>query len=70
MNLIPSNITEITKSHKEYFNFLEIGDVVIFHKDLIHKSNYNSSDKIRLVGVGRLTSNFNTEWEKKSYESY
>ena len=63
-DLIPSRIEEITKSHTEYFNFLEVGDVVIFHKDLIHKSNFNSTEKIRLVGIGRLTSEYNTEWER------
>ena len=31
------------KSFNEVFNYLDLGDVVIFHKDLIHKSNSNFS---------------------------
>ena len=29
---------------KEVFNYLELGDAVIFHKDCIHKSNHNFSN--------------------------
>jgi len=42
-NLIPAGIDQITETNKELFNYLDVGDVLIFHKDLIHKSNYNSS---------------------------
>jgi len=35
---------------------LDVGDVVFFHKDLIHKSNFNHTKTSRPVGVGRYTS--------------
>ena len=53
---------------KELFNFLEVGDVLIFHKDLIHKSNYNSSELTRPVGIGRLTTSLNANWKRQSPE--
>lgn len=65
-NLVPSGIEEITNSYKELYNFLEVGDVLIFHKDLIHKSNYNSSELTRPVGIGRLTTSLNAYWKRQS----
>ena len=61
-NLIPKNIIKIMKKYEEVLFELEVGDVVFFHKDLIHKSNFNYSDKPRPVGIGRFSSsigNFN-----------
>lgn len=57
-DLIPEGIDKIKKSFNEVFNFLELGDVVIFHKDLIHKSNSNFSKLTRPVGVSRLTTSY------------
>jgi hypothetical protein len=65
-NLIPVDIEKIQKNHEEIFNYLEIGDVVIFHKDLIHKSNYNASDKTRLIGTIRVTTSYLTNWKELS----
>tara|TARA_B100000795_G_scaffold210401_1_gene163945 strand:- start:380 stop:916 length:537 start_codon:yes stop_codon:yes gene_type:complete len=65
-NLIPVDIEKIQKNHEEIFNYLEIGDVVIFHKDLIHKSNYNASEKTRLVGTIRVTTSYLTNWKELS----
>ena len=55
-NLIPKNIEKIKKNFDEIYLELYVGDVVFFHKDLIHKSNYNSTKRCRPVGIGRYTS--------------
>ena len=55
-NLLPKNISNIKKKYEEVLFELELGDVVFFHKDLIHKSNFNYSNKPRPVGVGRFSS--------------
>ncbi|MDA7445773.1 phytanoyl-CoA dioxygenase family protein [Candidatus Pelagibacter ubique] len=38
---------------------MNIGDIVFFHKNLIHKSNFNTSDKPRVCFVGRFTQDYN-----------
>ena len=55
-NLLPKNISNITKKYEEVLFELEVGDVVFFDKDLIHKSNFNYSSKPRPVGIGRFSS--------------
>jgi ectoine hydroxylase-related dioxygenase (phytanoyl-CoA dioxygenase family) len=54
-NLIPSNIEEITSKLPELRCHLELGDCVIFGKNLIHKSNFNHSDLCRLIGGTTFT---------------
>jgi ectoine hydroxylase-related dioxygenase (phytanoyl-CoA dioxygenase family) len=54
-DLLPKNISEIIGGYPELHCYLEVGDVIFFHKDLIHKSNYNSSTLARPVSVQRLT---------------
>ena len=54
-DLIPENIDIKKKEFKELHVELEVGDCFIFHKDIIHKSNYNNSDLCRPVGIFRLT---------------
>jgi|TARA_B100000768_G_C11158995_1_gene323700 ectoine hydroxylase-related dioxygenase (phytanoyl-CoA dioxygenase family) len=53
---IPQNINMISRKYKEVLFELDVGDVVFFHKDLIHKSNFNHTKTSRPVGVGRYTS--------------
>ena len=55
-NYIPKNITKIMKKYEEGIFELNVGDVVFFHKDLIHKSNFNYSNKARPIGIGRFSS--------------
>ena len=55
-NLIPKNINNIMKKYEEVLFELDVGDVVFFNKDLIHKSNFNYSSKPRPVGIGRFSS--------------
>ncbi|MCL0045709.1 phytanoyl-CoA dioxygenase family protein [Nitrospinaceae bacterium] len=54
-DLLPKNISEIIGSYPELHCYLEVGDVIFFHKYLTHKSNYNSSTLARLIGIQRLT---------------
>ena len=65
-DLVPMNIEEITTSLPELHCYLELGDVVIFQKDLIHKSNYNGSELCRSVGVSRFTQSLAGDWVKST----
>lgn len=64
-DLIPTNIDEITSELPELHCYLEVGDVVIFHKDLIHKSNFNASSLCRPVGVSRFTQSLAGDWTNR-----
>ncbi len=55
-NLIPIGINKIKEKYEEILLELEVGDVAFFHKDLIHKSNFNFTNRTRTVGLGRYTS--------------
>jgi len=61
-DLIPINIQKITSELPEIHLELELGDCVIFHKDLIHKSNFNESNLCRPVGIARLTQSLRGDW--------
>jgi ectoine hydroxylase-related dioxygenase (phytanoyl-CoA dioxygenase family) len=65
-DLVPMNIEEITSSLPELHCYLELGDVVIFQKDLIHRSNYNGSELCRSVGVSRFTQSLAGDWVKST----
>ena len=67
-NLVPTNIEEIAATLPEFHCYLELGDVVIFNKDLIHRSNYNGSKLCRPVGVARFTQSLAGDWTRKSPE--
>lgn len=67
-DLIPTNIEEITRTLPELHCYLELGDVIIFHKDLIHKSNFNSSKLCRPVGVSRYTQSLLGDWTNRKPE--
>jgi hypothetical protein len=67
-DLIPSGLEAITSKLPELHCQLELGDCVIFHKDLIHKSNFNSSNLCRPVGVSQLTQSLVGDWVKRKPE--
>jgi hypothetical protein len=68
-DLLPKNLSEITGNYPELHCYLEVGDVMIFHKDLLHKSNYNGSTLARPVGVQRLSQSITDgDWESRSPE--
>ena len=64
-DLLPVNIDEIKESFEERYNFLEVGDVLIFHKDTIHRSNFNSSNLARPVGINRITTSADGDWIRR-----
>lgn len=67
-DLLPTNIEEALKSFPEVFFELDPGDCVVFHADLIHRSNFNDSDLCRPVGVARLTQSISGDWINRSSE--
>lgn len=67
-DLVPIDIDALKAEYEEVFCRLEPGDVTIFHKDCIHKSNFNKSDLCRLVGVSRLTQRYNFEFKRQTSE--
>ena len=50
----PKNIKKIEKNFEEVQFKLNIGDVLFFTKNLIHKSNFNFSNKCRFIGIIRF----------------
>lgn len=68
-DLVPLDIDNIKKSYEERYNFLEVGDVLIFHKDTIHRSNFNYSNKARPVGINRLTTTPDGNWVSMNPEN-
>ncbi|WP_440692185.1 phytanoyl-CoA dioxygenase family protein [Candidatus Pelagibacter sp. HIMB1695] len=50
---IPKDIKLMQKYFKEKFLNMNIGDVCIFHENLIHRSNINKTNKVRFAGINR-----------------
>lgn len=46
-------INVIAKKFSEKFIYIKLGDLVMFDENVIHKSNINSTNKIRFVGIIR-----------------
>ncbi len=67
-DLIPKDIEKITGELPELHCYLEVGDCVIFHKDLIHRSNFNSTSLCRPVGVSRFTQSLVGDWTNRKPE--
>ena len=67
-DLVPSGIEAITSKLPELHCQLDLGDCVIFHKDLIHKSNFNNSNLCRPVGVSRFTQSLVGDWVNRNPE--
>jgi len=65
-DLVPVDIDKIKESFEERHNFLEVGDVLLFHKDTIHRSNFNSSNLARPVGINRITTSTEGDWVQRS----
>jgi hypothetical protein len=65
-NLVPTEIEKIQSEFPEVHCILEPGDCVVFHKDLVHKSNFNASKLCRPVGTARLTQNKRGSWVSKT----
>ena len=50
---VPKDIKQMTKFFKEKYLIMNIGDVCIFHENIIHRSNKNNTSKIRFAGINR-----------------
>jgi ectoine hydroxylase-related dioxygenase (phytanoyl-CoA dioxygenase family) len=53
---LPTDIRKIKKRFKEKFIKMNLGDVCLFHENIIHKTNKNYTNKIRFVPIIRLKS--------------
>ena len=51
---VPKKINHFKKIYKEKFINLKLGDVCIFHQNIIHRSNINITKKVRFAGIVRL----------------
>lgn len=52
-SFVPKDIKEIKKNFSEKFLNIQMGDVCVFHENIIHRSNANKSNKIRFAGIVR-----------------
>jgi len=50
----PININKIKKNYKEKFIEMNLGDICIFNENILHKTNKNSTEKVRFVPIIRL----------------
>jgi len=55
---VPKNISTLKKKHKIKYAQMDLGDIVMFNvmfnENIIHRSNPNLTNKIRLAGIIRL----------------
>ena len=51
---VPKKINQLKKIYKEKFINLKLGDVCVFHENIIHRSNTNITKKVRFAGIVRL----------------
>ena len=69
-SLIPKKINEIEKNFEEIHYELNVGDVVFFHKDLVHKSNFNNSEACRPIAIGRCTQCIGGQFNTLRYKDF
>ena len=50
---IPKDIKLIKKYFREKFLNMDLGDVCIFHENIVHRTNVNKTNKIRFAGIIR-----------------
>ena len=55
-SLVPKGMDKIAKDYEEVHFTANVGDVAVFHNDLIHRSNSNTSGKPRITGLVRIAS--------------
>jgi Phytanoyl-CoA dioxygenase (PhyH) len=53
-SLVPAGIDELVQQYEEVYTTCDVGDAVMFDKNLIHRSNMNRSDKARITGLVRV----------------
>ena len=57
-SFIPTKINEFKKKYKETFINMNKKDFVLFHENVIHKTNKNRSSKIRLACIFRFKGDY------------
>ena len=50
---IPRDIKLMKKYFKEKYLTMDLGDVCIFHENIVHRSNLNKTNKVRFSGINR-----------------
>ena len=50
---IPTDIKLMKKYFKEKYLTMDLGDVCIFHENIVHRSNLNKTNKVRFAGINR-----------------
>jgi hypothetical protein len=63
-DLRPENMDKILGQFEEFQCVLNLGDIIIFHKDLIHRSNHNFSRECRPAGIHRFTTSLYGSWTR------
>jgi ectoine hydroxylase-related dioxygenase (phytanoyl-CoA dioxygenase family) len=58
MSNVPVDIDKYKNKYEEHVFELERGDCAFFHKDLIHRSNTNITNTVRLAGAVRFAQEF------------
>ena len=53
-SLVPRGMDKIVNDYEEVRFVAKPGDVAVFHNDLIHRSNSNTTDKPRITGLVRI----------------
>tara|TARA_B100002052_G_scaffold255304_1_gene245426 strand:- start:718 stop:1419 length:702 start_codon:yes stop_codon:yes gene_type:complete len=53
-SFVPKNIVNIKKKYPEKFINMNLKDILLFDENIIHRSNKNTSDKVRFAGIIRL----------------
>lgn len=63
-NFVPKNIEDLKANYREVAFHLELGDILYFSKDLVHKSNPNLTAALRPPAVFRLTQDLRYQFPK------
>ena len=63
-SFVPTNIKKLKKKYKEKFIEMKRKDLVMFHENIIHKTNKNISSKIRLACIFRYEGNYEYSLKK------
>ena len=50
---IPKDIKLMKKNFKEKYLNMDLGDICIFHENIVHRTNVNKTNKIRFAGIIR-----------------
>ena len=57
-SFVPTRIKKLKKKYKETFINMKKKDFVLFHENIIHRTNKNTSNKIRLACIFRYEGNY------------